>query len=226
MIELVSSTLGGSLSSMRYSPYSCEALRPLCLQSGSILQDQLSQTIADTATMLSPAVNAKTPAGSSSPPTVAGNSKPQVSTPENTTAHPPSTKDSESASPITHEKLSSVSTVLEDELLRRIEMSPHLRDAKKVFTRDRISLIDTGGQPQFHEVLPIFMRGTSATMFAIRLDTSLGDHPLIEYFDDNGQRVGIPYLSAYTNEQILKYCMRVILSQASQSEDGPRKQQC
>jgi len=132
-------------------------------------------------------VNAKTPAGSSSPPTVAGTPKPQVSTPENTTAHPPSTKDSESASPITHEKLSSVSTVAEDELLRRIEMS-RLHYAKKAFARDRISLIDTGGQPQFHEVLPIFMRGTSATMFAIRLDASLGDHPLIEYFDENLQQ--------------------------------------
>jgi len=104
----------------------------------------------------------------------------------NTTTHPPSAKDGESASPITHEKLSSVP---EDELLQRIEMSPYARDAKKAFKRDRSSIIDTGGQPQFHEVLPIFMRGTSATMFAIRLDESLSDHPLIEYFDDNGQRV-------------------------------------
>jgi len=185
-----------------------------------VTQDQLSQTIADTATMLSPAVNAKTPAGSSSPPTVAGTSKLQSTPPAHTTTRPPSTNDGESASPITHETLSSVSNVAEDELLRRIEMSPRLHDAKKVFTRDRISLIDTGGQPQFHEILPIFMRGTSATMFAIRLDASLGDHPLIEYFDDNGQRVGIPYLSAYTNEQILKHCMRVIQSQASQSDEG------
>ena len=140
-----------------------------------VTHDQLAQTIADTATMLpsnpSPAVNAKTPAGSSSPPTVAGNLKPQPTPPENT---PPSTKNGESASPITHEKLSSVSTVAEDEFLRRIEMSTYLDSEmvyeKKVFTRDRISIIDTGGQPQFHEVLPIFMRGTSATMFAIRLD--------------------------------------------------------
>jgi len=188
-----------------------------------VTHDQLAQTIADTATMLpskpSPAVNAKTPAGSSSPPTVAGTSKLQSTPPAQTTTRPPSTNDGESASPITHAKLSSVSNVAEDELLRRIEMS-RSHYAKKAFTRDRISLIDTGGQPQFHEVLPIFMRGTSATMFAIRLDASLGDHPLIEYFDDNGQRVGIPYLSAYTNEQILKHCMRIIQSQASQSDEG------
>ena len=118
-----------------------------------VTHDQLAQTIADTATMLPsnppPAVNAKTPAGSSSPPTVVGTSKPQTGPPENAT-HPPSSKDSESASPITPEKLSSVP---EDELLQRIEMSPYARDAKKAFKRDRISIIDTGGQPQFHEVL-------------------------------------------------------------------------
>ena len=190
-----------------------------------VTQDQLAQTIADTSTKLpSEPSPAKPPAVSSSPPTVAETSKPQPTPPENTQ---PSTKNGESASPITHEKLSLVSTVAEDEFLRRIEMSTHLGNEilyvhykKKAFTRDRISLIDTGGQPQFHEVLPIFMRGTSATMFAIRLDESLSDHPLIEYFDDNGQRVGIPYHSAYTNEQVLKYCMWVIQSLASQSEEG------
>ena len=183
-----------------------------------VTHDQLAQTIADTSTMLpskpSPPVNAKTPAGSSRPPTVADISKPQTGTPEHTIAHPPSTKESSST---THEKLS---TVAEDELLRRIEMSPDAHYAKKTFKQDRISLIDTGGQPQFHEVLPIFMRDTSATMFAIRLDESLSTHPLIEYFDDNGHRVGIPYRSAFTNEQILRYCMRVTQSQASQSEEG------
>ena len=67
-----------------------------------VTQDQLSQTIADTATMLSPAVNAKTQAGSSSPPTVAGTSKLQSTPPAHTTTRPPSTNDGESASPITH----------------------------------------------------------------------------------------------------------------------------
>ena len=189
-----------------------------------VTHDQLAQTIADTSTMLpskpSPAVNAKTPAGSSSPPTVAGTSRPQTAPPGHTIAHPPSTKEGASASSITHDKLSSVSSVAEDELLRRIEISPFWQHQKKAFKRDRISLIDTGGQPQFHEVLPIFMRGTSATMFAIRLDESLSTHPLIEYFDDNGHRVGVPYRSAFTNEQILRYCMRVTQSQASQSEEG------
>ena len=184
-----------------------------------VTRDELSQTIADTSTMLpskpSPAVNAKTPAESSSTPTVAGTSKLQTGHHENTSC----SSSSANVSSVTHE-MPAVSNSAEDELLRRIEMSPYERYAKKAFTQDRISLIDTGGQPQFHEVLPIFMRGTSATMFAIRLDESLSDHPLIEYYDDDGQLVGIPYHSAYTNQQILKHCMRVMQAQASQSEEG------
>ena len=45
------------------------------------------------------------------------------------------------------------------------------------------------------------MRGTSATMLAIRLDVNLNDHSLIEYFDDNGQRVGVPYYSLTPNSE-------------------------
>ena len=116
--------------------------------------------------------------------------------------------------------MSSASTSsAEDELLRRIEMSPYGRRVKKTFKRDRITLIDTGGQPQFHEVLPMFMGDTSASMFTIKLDDSLDDHPLIEFYDDCGNLVG-SYRSPFTNQQILMMCMRVIQSQASQSQDG------
>jgi len=64
------------------------------------------------------------------------------------------------------------------------------------------------------------MQGTSASMFTIKLSERLSDHPLIEYYDDNSNLVGTPYHSAYTNQQILSHCMRVIQAQASQSEEG------
>ena len=188
-----------------------------------VTRNDLSQTIADTATMLpskpSHSRNTKTSAASSSSSTAPGTSQPQTGDPH-PTALSPSTKEGASASSMTDEKMSSVSTSAEDELLRRIEMSPVHQDEKKTFKRDRITLIDTGGQPQFHEVLPIFMRGTSASMFTIKLSERLSDHPLIEYYDDNGNLVGTPYRSAYTNQQILSHCMRVIQAQASQSEES------
>ena len=184
-----------------------------------VTHDQLSQTIADTSTMLpqnpstarkatssAPSSSAHTPVGASEPKTA---SKPKTASTENATAASTS-----------REKVSSVSTSsAEDELLRRIEMSPYGRRVKKAFKRDRITLIDTGGQPQFHEVLPMFMGETSASMFTIKLDDSLDDHPLIEFYDDSGNLVG-SYRSPFTNQQILMMCMRVIQSQASQSQEG------
>ena len=184
-----------------------------------VTHDQLSQTIADTSTMLPPkpstARKAMSSASSSSITTSTGTSERKTVSKSKTT-----TKPSARAASTPHEKVSSVSTSsAEDELLRRIEMSPYGRHAKKAFKRDRITLIDTGGQPQFHELLPMFMGETSASMFTIKLDDSLDDHPLIEFYDDSGHLVS-SYRSPFTNQQILMMCMRVIQSQASQSQEG------
>ena len=201
-------------------------------------RDQLSQTVADTSTMLpqkpSTARNAACSAPSSSTQTPVKISKlkavfkkmkerMKVSNaasflPEKLSAR--TTKPCTSASSSFHEKLSSVSTSsAEYELLRRIEMSPFGHRAKKAFKRDRITLIDTGGQPQFHEVLPMFMQDTSASMFTMKLDDSLDDYPLIEFYDDDGHLVG-SYRSPFTNQQTLMRCMRVMQSQVSQSQEG------
>ena len=183
-----------------------------------VTHDQLSQTIADTSTMLPQNPSTARKATSSTP----SSAHTPIGTSESKTASKPKTASTENATAASTscEKVSSVSTSsAEDELLRRIEMSPYGRRAKKAFKRDRITLIDTGGQPQFHEVLPMFMGETSASMFTIKLDDSLDDHPLIEFYDDSGHLVG-SYRSPFTNQQILMMCMRVIQSQASQSQEG------
>ena len=183
-----------------------------------VTHDQLSQTIADTSTMLPQNPSTARKATSSTP----SSARTPVGTSESKTASKPKTASTENATAAStpREKVSSASTSsAEDELLRRIEMSPYGRRAKKAFKRDRITLIDTGGQPQFHEVLPMFMGETSASMFTIKLDDSLDDHPLIEFYDDSGHLVG-SCRSPFTNQQILMMCMRVIQSQASQSQDG------
>ena len=179
-----------------------------------VTHDELSKTIADTSTMLPQKPSTTGKAMSSEPThTPVGTSEPKATS-------KPKTDSREIVSAASREKLPSVPTSsAEDELLRLIEMSPYRRRAKKAFKRDRITLIDTGGQPQFHEVLPMFMRDTSASMFTIKLDDSLNDHPLIEFYNDSGQLVGC-CRSPFTNQQILQRCMRVIQSQASQSEEG------
>ena len=178
--------------------------------------DDLSQKIVDESTMLaSDLVTGTSPAASSSTMTTAGGSKAGASSP--TKAHSTPSTDGASMSSISHEKLSSTPSFhTEEELLWRIERSPYGKYTRMAFEKDRISLIDTGGQPQFHEVLPIFMRYASASMFVMKLSDRLSDHPVIEFYDDSGCLVGKAYHSAYTNQQILMQYMRVIQSQASQ----------
>ena len=178
-----------------------------------VTRDQLSQTIADTSTML-PQRARKT---MSSAPSSSSHTPAETSEPKGASKLKTSSQPSAIAASTHHKKVSTSSA--EDELLRRIEMSPYGHRAKKAFSRDRITLIDTGGQPQFHEVLPMFMRDTSASMFTIKLDDSLDDHPLIEFYDESGKLVG-SCRSPFTNQQILMRCMRVIQSQASQSQEG------
>ena len=199
-----------------------------------VTHDQLSQTIADTSTMLpqkdsttrkamssATTSSTRTPVKTSKLKAVFKKMKERIKGSSAASIPPekfstPTTKPCTSAASTS----SSVSTSsAEDELLRRIEMSPYGRRAKKAFKRDRITLIDTGGQPQFHEVLPMFIRDNSASMFTIKLDDSLDDHPLIEFYDNSGHLVG-SCRSTFTNQQILMRCMRVIQSQASQSQEG------
>ena len=214
MLPQTPSTTRNATSSASYSIPSSNTLTPVRASKPKTVSKlktaskhvSTGRNAASFASYSTPSSNTLTPVRASKPKTV---SKPKTAS-----------KHVQSAASIHHGKWSSASTSsAEDELLRRIEISPYERRAKRAFKRDRITLIDTGGQPQFHEVLPMFMRDTSASMFTIKLDNSLDDHPLIEFYNDSGHFVG-SYRSPFTNQQILMMCMRVIQSQASQSQEG------
>jgi len=95
------------------------------------------------------------------------------------------------------------------ELVRLVEKS---KGSKRFLELHWIHFIDSGGQPQFHEVLPAFIRNTTATMFVMKLSERLDEHPTIEYYDGNGQLCGKPYRYALCNDQMLQHCIRTVLS--------------
>ena len=76
---------------------------------------------------------------------------------------------------------------------------------------------DSGGQPQFHEVLPIFLRRLSFYIFVFRLCDELSSRPVVEFYVD-GKPVGTPYTSAQTIEQLLQHCARSMHSHRSSSD--------
>ena len=98
------------------------------------------------------------------------------------------------------------------ELVQLVEKS---QGSKRFLELQWIHFIDSGGQPQFHEVLPAFIRNTTATIFVMKLSERLDEHPVIKYYDKNGQLCGKPFRHALSNKQMLQCCVRTILSQPS-----------
>ena len=80
---------------------------------------------------------------------------------------------------------------------------------------NRVQITDSGGQPQFHEVLPIFLRGTSVYVFFQKLSEKLDAYSTVEYFDENGKSVCTAYQASHTNLQLFEHCLRVMHSQRS-----------
>ena len=70
---------------------------------------------------------------------------------------------------------------------------------------DWVYFIDSGGQPQFHQLLPAFMHHTNLNIFVLRLCDKLSDHPTVEYYDERGTCTSST-ASLMTNKEILQCC--------------------
>ena len=88
----------------------------------------------------------------------------------------------------------------------------------------KVRIVDCGGQPQFREILPIFLRKLSMIVFVINLSEQLSTRPTIEYYE-NGKALGVPYKSDCTTEQLLKQGLQSIHSHRSNKDskgESPR----
>ena len=98
-----------------------------------------------------------------------------------------------------------------DQIVRLVERSS---GSKKFFEIQWINFIDSGGQPQFHELLPAFIQNTTVTMIVLKLSERLDQQPMIEYYEE-GKRCGDPQLCRLRNDQILQRCIQMIHSHPS-----------
>ena len=74
-----------------------------------------------------------------------------------------------------------------------------------------IYIIDSGGQPHFHHLLPLFMPKISVALYILRLSDCLDDHPLVEYYKDN-KPVGEGFKSHLSVLDNFKYLVQSIQS--------------
>ena len=86
-------------------------------------------------------------------------------------------------------------------------------DNKKLFGVKWIQFIDSGGQLQYHDILPLFIQNPMVTIFVLKLSEELSHHPTIEYYGADGKPVGKSYRSSLSHKQILQHCLGAIHSQ-------------
>ena len=86
-----------------------------------------------------------------------------------------------------------------------------------------VHFIDSGGQPQFLDVLPVFLRNTSVCIFVMRLCEALDQLPIVGYYK-KGCPVGKTHPSARTNEEIFQQVVRTLHSfRSMKSANKPPK---
>ena len=104
-----------------------------------------------------------------------------------------------------------------DKMFELIDKCPESEDA--ISFLHKLLVTDCGGQPQFHEILPVFLKKMSMIVFVIKLSEELSSRPMIEYYE-NGKSLGTPYESDLTTEQLFQQGLRSLHSHRSGKDKG------
>ena len=111
---------------------------------------------------------------------------------------------------VSHPQSSDIDQLFEMESVKQLlGMISQSKGSVELLRREWLYIIDSGGQPQFHELLPTFVRHVSAVAFFVKLNETLATRPMIEYYSKGGC-LGEPYQSSQTNLQILQNCLQAM----------------
>ena len=96
-----------------------------------------------------------------------------------------------------------------------LKLMKSLSTSKQPLRAHWMHFIDSGGQPQFLEILPAFIRNISLLLLLVKLSEELCDTPTVEYFSPDGKsfQLGVFPLS---NEQLLLQAAQLSLFHQSQ----------
>ena len=112
---------------------------------------------------------------------------------------------------VSQRQLSDIDQLFEMESVKQLlDMISESRGSVELFRREWLYIIDSGGQPQFHELLPTFVRHVSAVAFFVKLNETLATRPMIEYYSKGGVSACEPYQSSQSNLQVIQSCLQAM----------------
>ena len=80
-------------------------------------------------------------------------------------------------------------------------------------------VLDSGGQPQFHELMSVFLNGATEFVYVFKVNESLDAKSVIRYFKED--TLVYKFTASQTNEETLKQCTRSMSSLTAQNPDIP-----
>ena len=78
-----------------------------------------------------------------------------------------------------------------------------MEDPKETLTIEFLYMIDTGGQPEFIEIMPSLIHSSNFTILVLNLEQSLNKRPHIDYHDKDGKKFDRADPSILTNREVI-----------------------
>ena len=88
-------------------------------------------------------------------------------------------------------------------LMREVLSSRKLCSIKDIEKTTTLYFMDTGGQPEFHEIMPLILNGPALHLIFFNLTFDLDDPIPIRFCHQDGTDSTITYMSSYTGKQMI-----------------------
>ena len=109
------------------------------------------------------------------------------------------------------------------EAMRSIkEQLPKVKPSTELFDVDWMYLLDSGGQPQFLDVLPLLFRNESLHIVVIRLTEGLDDKPKVRFYDKGKDVYTLPDHLTLSNREFIERACQMAEAQATSGKSVPK----
>ena len=102
------------------------------------------------------------------------------------------------------------------------QMAKQVEPSSELFDVDWIYLTDSGGQPQFQDVLPLLYHNESLHIVVIRLDEGLDDKPKVRYYIKGEDVYTLPDHLTLSNREIIERACQIAEAQATSGKFVPK----